>query len=391
MEKGGMRVVLLNGIPDSNPLEKSEWERVDAVVIALKSRSSASEKAVEDTLKAANWLKAHGAEHYYIKYCSTFDSTKNGNIGPVCDAMLEWMGEKYTILCPSLPVNGRTVKDGCLYVENVPLSESHMRYHPLNPMTDSRIKNLMEAQSRYHVCEIGRNYEIKEKADGQNQKHFYLVPDYETEEDGEAIAEAFRDIKLFTGGSGLPESLARIYTGGCKGEDSDFTTEAEGRTLILAGSCSKMTLEQIEEFQQTGQPSYRIEPSQLLEGKQSLDEFKGYIEKSDGNVLIYSSDTVTHIQNNSFRQREVSDVLEQALSELALFAIKAGIDKIIVAGGETSGAVMLRLNYKMFHIGKSVAPGVPVLIPFNRPKLHIVLKSGNFGKRDFFVETVKRM
>ena len=391
LEKGGLRVILSNGIPDSKSLKEEELERADAVVIALKSRALEAETAVAAVLEAAEWLKAHGAERYYIKYCSTFDSTKDGNIGPVCDAMLQWTGEPYTVLCPSLPINGRTVKDGCLYVKGVPLAESHMRYHPLNPMTDSRIKNLMDAQSRYPSFETGKNYDVEELLRERKEQHFYLIPDYETEKDGEAIAEAFKDRRLFTGGSGLLEALARLYTSGGRAHESHAPENSDEKALILAGSCSKATLDQIAAFRQTGRSSYKIEPDQLLEGKQSLDELKNFIKYTDGTVLIYSSDTTEHIKDYSHSQREISEILEQTLSDLALYAAENGINKLVVAGGETSGAVMLKLGYRIFHIGKSMAPGVPVLLPVNRPKLRIVLKSGNFGGQNFFVEAVSRM
>ena len=238
LQKAGLQTILLNGVPEQG-LGMNEY---DAIVIALKTRTEPAGEAVEHTMEAVKWLEQHGAAQYYLKYCSTFDSTKEGNIGPVLDAVLEYLEETYTVLCPSLPVNGRTVKDGHLYVNGVPLDESPMKDHPLTPMWDSRIKHLMEAQSKYKCIELNGEqlkednidaYLLKEK---EGQKHFYVIPDYETEEDAKRIVSLFGNKKVLSGGSGILQYLAR---GNKKG-------------IVLAGSCSQATLTQIETYKKAG-------------------------------------------------------------------------------------------------------------------------------------------
>ena len=208
LQKGGMRVVLVNGVP-REPGKGGLAEAVDGVVIALKSRALPPGEAVDQTLVAARWLREAGAEQIYVKYCSTFDSTEKGNIGPVCDRLLEWTGQRFTLLCPSLPANGRTVKNGILYVNGTPLAESPMSRHPVNPMKKSRIRDLMEGQSRYPCYETGAG--CGGVAEGELPEHYYLVPDYETQKDGQAIARRFGDLGLLTGGSGLCEALAEYH------------------------------------------------------------------------------------------------------------------------------------------------------------------------------------
>lgn len=235
LRRQGMKTVLFNGLP-----EEKLPENCDAIVVALKSRTAPVKEAVNDSIQALKWMKAQGAAQLYIKYCSTFDSTKEGNIGPICDAALDHLREPFTILCPALPVNGRTVKEGKLYVQGIPLDESPMKDHPLTPMWSSEIRELMEAQSRYHVfVEKDTKWEIPDTTD-----HYYLVPDYVTEEDGRKIVEQFGNLKLLTGGSGIAEELARMLLKKKRAVDDEKL-----HSLLLAGSCSVMTRKQIENYQ----------------------------------------------------------------------------------------------------------------------------------------------
>ena len=212
--KGGMSVQLFNGIPAKG---SRVGEGIQAIVIALKSRTQDTEEAVADTLRALGWLKEQGVERFYLKYCSTFDSTPKGNIGPAADAAMEFLGVSYTILCPALPVNGRVVMKGELYVGGVPLHESPMKNHPLTPMWDARIANLMKPQSKYSCVELWKEQmdrpadEIRAILSDQadTQEHYYVIPDYQDMEDGERIVELFGDLALLTGGSGILEPLAK--------------------------------------------------------------------------------------------------------------------------------------------------------------------------------------
>ena len=389
--KGGLRTVLFNGIP-----EKAEQLRdVDAAVIALKTRTQETAAAAADSLAAAKWLRAQGAEQLYSKYCSTFDSTDKGNIGPIADALLELTDSRYTLLVPSLPANGRTVRGGCLYVNGVPLAESSMRNHPLTPMRRSRLAELMEKQSRYGCLELTREDLARDggaakiAAFAAGREHFYLVPDYETDEDAAMLVESFGELPLLTGGSGLLEELARHHAGG--GTAAGSLPGIDGRALVLAGSCSTATLAQIHYFQRHGGSSLRLDPAKLLDGSQTMADIWSYVV-GQGNqpILLYSSADAAYL--DSIRDTSLtaySQVLEQTMARLAGWAVRGGFTRIIVAGGETSGAVTKGLGFTAYRIGSSAAPGVPVMMPCAAPELRLVLKSGNFGQEDFFARALK--
>lgn len=391
--RGGMSVQLFNGIPSE---ESRMITDVQAVVIALKSRTQKTEEAVSDTIQAFKWMEQRGVKQFYLKYCSTFDSTPEGNIGPAADAAMELLKVPYTILCPALPVNGRTVEQGKLYVNGVLLQESPMKNHPLTPMWDCRIANLMEPQSKYESRELWKTQlyqteEVKRVLSFSEQTPpFYVIPDYGEDADGVRIADLFGDLRLLTGGSGLLEPLARRL---CKDEreQKKVDVRAEGSALLLAGSCSKATLEQIRHFKELGGLTYQINPLAMLAGKESVEDAWAFVEKHMGqSVLIYSSDTAEHVKEvQQAGHLLVADMLEQAAAELADRAVKKGICRIIVAGGETSGAVTKRLSFTSYQIGESVAPGVPVMIPVENDTIRLVLKSGNFGGKDFFEKVLK--
>lgn len=392
LAKGGMSVLLTNGVPEHEPRE------TEAVVIALKSRTQEKEAAVSDSLAALKWLEARGAKQFYIKYCSTFDSTPQGNIGPIADAAMEYLGARYTVLCPGLPANGRTVSQGRLYVNGVPLDESHMKNHPLTPMWDSRIAELMRPQSRYGCMELHKDElslpdaEIYEKIKkfGEGREHFYVIPDHETDEDGERIAWLFGGLALLTGGSGILEPLAKIAS-----RDGHYAPShvhgTDGRAILLAGSCSKATLGQIKHFIENGGRSYKVDPVAMLEGRDNIENiWKFAAAEPDVPTLIYSSDTSDNVKEaQTFGQEAVASLLENTMAELAKRALNAGYRRIIVAGGETSGAVTRGLGFSAFHIGRSVAPGVPVMTPYGVPDVRLVLKSGNFGQEDFFERALR--
>lgn len=416
LQKGGMRVMLVNGVP-RNPGKGGLAEGVDGVVIALKSRALPPGEAVDQTLLAARWLREAGAEQMYVKYCSTFDSTEKGNIGPVCDRLLEWTGQRFTLLCPSLPANGRTVKKGILYVDGTPLAESPMSRHPVNPMKKSRIRDLMESQSRYPCYETGAG--CAGAAEGELPEHYYLVPDYETRKDGQTIAGKFGDLGLLTGGSGLCEALAEYHVekrggrerqgdsnrerqenqevsrgrqenqGDSRGwpEDGTATGREQKKLLILAGSCSAATRRQIEAWKQAGGSCLRIDPRQLLEDFSVLEQAKRRIREMEGELLVYSAPAAGGEAGEESRaagQGELSAVLDRAFSGLALYGRSCGCKRLVVAGGETSGAVTRALGYQAFYVRDSIAPGVPVLVPAEDRSMALVLKSGNFGGERFF-------
>lgn len=378
-------MVLFNGIPQQHPKLRKE---AGAIVIALKSRTAPVEEAVGESLAAFAWLKQMGAAQLYLKYCSTFDSTPEGNIGPVIDAVMEQYGYDRTVLCPALPVNGRTVKNGILYVNGVPLGESAMRNHPLTPMRQSRLAQLMKPQGRHRCVEIEAGGEMPEVAG-----KYYLIPDYYEEEHGDWIAERFGDLPFLTGGSGLVGALGRRYMDRQK-KDPDkadgFYSGTEGKAILLAGSCSAVTLKQIADFERKGYPLCRIHPDELLAGIQNLDQIWQWLLTEGTDGLIYSSAEPEDLRKSQELGRErVASAIEQLLAGLAERAVKSGYTRVIVAGGETSGAVTKALGHDAFYIGPSVAPGVPVMIPVANSNLRLVLKSGNFGQEDFFERALR--
>lgn len=386
---GGMATVLCSGVPGPGFLLPAG---TDAVVIALKSRTQDTPSAVEDSLSAICWLEDWGASHFYVKYCSTFDSTPKGNIGPILDAVLEHLQEKASILCPALPDNGRTVREGILYVNGVPLAESPMKDHPLTPMWESRITKLLAPQSRYEAMELhgsllrgDRQTLLTEMAAfSEGRRGCYFVPDYETNQDAPRLAELFGDWKLLSGGSGLLTALARhLKPGGGKPYPP---SGVPGSALILAGSCSVATHAQTRQFLSQGGRALRLEDDLLLSGVQTPEalwtEAKG---QAANPPLIYAYETPEGLMEKRNPQgKALSALIEQVLSQVAHLAVTDGVKRLIVAGGETSGAVTKALGFTAFQIGKSIAPGVPILIPLERPDIRLVLKSGNFGQEDFF-------
>ena len=386
LRAAGLNTLLLSGVPRAEMEEEC-----DAVVIALKSRSAPVSQAVSESLEAFRWMERAGAQKLYFKYCSTFDSTPAGNIGPVADRMLEELGQPYTLLCPALPVNGRTVREGVLYVKGVPLAQSPMKDHPLNPMWASEIPSLMAPQSAYPCRAVSRREwqegqledilaECRKQAD-----HFYLVPDQETEEDARGLMARFGGLRFLTGGSGLMEAIAADCPR--TGAGSVPAQGAQGPAILLSGSCSRATQRQILRYRQE-HPSCALWAEKLLDGRQSYEELWAfYQEHQEQAPLFYSagaSEPLMQGEEESRRDRWAAAVLERTLARLAQDALTQGARRLIVAGGETSGAVARQLGFEGYRIGDSVAPGVPVMVPLGSPQVRVVYKSGNFGEADFF-------
>ncbi|WP_333651962.1 3-oxo-tetronate kinase [Lacrimispora sp.] len=396
----GVSTILYNGIPDP----ATDVHEAEAAVIALKCRTQEAAGAVSDVIKAFRFLKKSGAGQLYYKYCSTFDSTEQGNIGPVLDALLEEFDIPFTLLCPSLPINQRVVKEGILYAGGKPLAETHMRNHPLTPMRQSRVKTLMEMQSRYPVFELGVEQLIGRQEDLNTyiqelmraHSHFYLVPDYYDQNHGYRIVELFGKLTLLSGGSGLMEPVGAALASENKVTKRKKVPEKNGysgQAILLAGSCSDMTLRQINDFKSKGGIAYQLHPLVLLNGSQTFLDVQDFLTKhQEVPVLIYSSAEPDEVKRVKATGEEgVARLLESTMSEVAAYALGVGRTKIIVAGGETSGAVTKRLGFSSYHIGKSVAPGVPIMIPLQNEAIRLVLKSGNFGQENFFWQTLKEI
>jgi len=391
---GGARVMLFTRVEDTQPIPRD----IDAAVVAGKFRSIPPSQAVEQTEKTAAWLIDNGFRQLYYKYCSTFDSMPTGNIGPVSDALLRIQGCGYTVLCPALPVNGRTVKNGRLFVHGTPLDESPMKDHPLNPMWSSEIPMLMEKQSPHPCIVVSEERLSASRAQMEaflarlstQYSQFYLVPDCENDSHAEKILEHFGDSQLLTGGSGLAAPLGRRAASHSGTKESRLFPASKPGVLLLAGSCSPATLEQIAAYRETGGFSVQVDPQKLMSGEQTAESLWQQVSpRVWKGSLVYSSSAEAASRLQADKDNGAAKCIENAFACLARIARDHGVARIIVAGGETSGAVTQALGYSIYHIGESVAPGVPVLIPASHPQSRLVLKSGNFGQPDFFREAVR--
>lgn len=386
LRNSGNKVVLYTDIPTKIEVD------CDAIVVAEKIRSVDVNVAVDRVSKCLDFFENNNINRFYYKYCSTFDSTPKGNIGPILDYILERTNEKYTILCPSLPINKRKVKDGILYVDNVPLAESPLKDHPLNPMWDSYIPNLMKDQSKYpcyclSIEDMCNEEVFNEKMDLWNSnEHYYIIPDYMSDDDSQIIYDKFENLKVLSGGSALLSNMKNKYDNHvCSNDD------IKQKAIILCGSCSKMTGIQVKDFKNKKNCYYTINSMELLGGKiQPCDIFEFIKNNLPSPSLIYSDGCEIVLEKDRKDFDKISQLMEVCLSDLSLLAKENGFNKIIVAGGETSGAVVLKLGYSGFYVGDSVAPGVPVLQPIEDPNMKIILKSGNFGDEEFFTKALEK-
>jgi 3-dehydrotetronate 4-kinase len=391
----GMATVQLIGVP----ADEVDPGDAQAVVVALKSRTIPAAEAVEQSLAALAWLRARGAEQILFKYCSTFDSTERGNIGPVSEALLEALGAGFTIACPALPENGRSVYLGHLFVGEQLLSDSHMRHHPLTPMTDSNLVRVLQRQSTAAVGLVP--YPVVERGPDAIRGHFealrgegvrQAIADAVSERHLLALGAASADLALITGGSGiamgLPENFRR--QGLLAGERADTLPHIRGLEAILAGSCSTATLGQIARHRAAGRPAFVLDPIGLADGGDDVARALAFAKKhlGDGPVLISSSaapEEVAKVHERLGRERAGAAV-EDAMAAIAQGLVDQGVRRLVVAGGETAGAVVGALGISGLRIGPTIDPGVPWTTSLGEPPLALALKSGNFGAPDFFIK-----
>ena len=396
LTRGGMRTVQVMGVPD----DPDRYAEFDAVVIALKSRTNPVDEAIEWSLKSCDVLLGAGAHQIIFKYCSTFDSTDKGNIGPVSEALMNKLGGDLAVVCPAFPTNKRTIFQGHLFVGDMLLSDSPMKDHPLTPMRDSNLVNVMQRQTSMKTGLVA-NDSVDQGADAikaafddaKSRGEKFVVVDAISDRHLMSIGEAIADHKLITGGSGialgLPENYAR--QGLLKKSDATKPMQAKaGRSLILSGSCSEATRGQVAKAVLAGMPALRVDALDLAAGKTSPEELVTFATEQEGDspVLIYSSDTpdvVATVQEQLGREAAGS-IVENALSETAQTLVKQGFTRIIVAGGETSGAVVNGLGVNAIEIGPEIDPGVPWTRSLDDDGLVLALKSGNFGAEDFFMK-----
>ena len=396
----GLRVVQTIGVPP----ESLALPDVDAVVVALKSRSIPAAEAVRQSLEANRWLRTRGAAHVLFKICSTFDSTDAGNIGPVSDALRDAAGGGgITLVNPGFPGTGRRVFQGHLFVHDQPLNESPLKDHPLNPMHDANLVRVLARQSRAPVGLVPLQV-VEQGADAVRAAFAKLpegaaIVDAVNDQHFEILGQVALDRPVSTGASGLGIGLARALRrlDSVAEHAADTGGTPPGRfAAILAGSCSKATLEQIAVAEQS-MPVLRLDVEKLLAGRDEAAAALAWARDrlGDGPVLIASSNTPAEVAALQKRHggAAVGEAIEAALAEIAAGLVDAGVGRLVVAGGETSGAVVNRLGLQGFLIGAEIAPGVPALRVIGRAHagLGIALKSGNFGGPDFFPRALDRL
>ena len=398
----GMRTVQLIDVPAAD-LPPPDAE---AVVIALKSRTIPAKDAVAMSLAALAWLRRAGTRQILFKYCSTFDSTDAGNIGPVAEALLDALGEGFTLFCPAFPEVGRTIFKGYLFVGDMLLSESGMRDHPLTPMRDSSLVRVLQRQSRGrvglvpHATVAEGAAAIRAAFAALRQGGFrHAIVDAVADADLEAIGEAAADLALITGGSGIALGLpANFRRAGLLGEGggADALPAIDGAAAVLSGSCSEATQAQVAYMRERA-PLFTIDPIAASQGRDIAEEALAWAAGRLGQQLILISATappesVAAAQQRLGRER-AGALVEGILATVARGLVAAGVRRLVVAGGETAGAVVQALGVSGLRIGRQIDPGVPWTVslprsPGEKP-LALALKSGNFGAPDFFLRAFR--
>lgn len=397
--RGGLSVVQTIGPPEPD----FDFGDANAVVVALKTRSIPAKEAEEQSLAALRALQAASVSKIQFKYCSTFDSTPDGNIGPVSEALAEELGCDAIVHIPSLPINGRTVFKGHLFVGDALLNESGMQNHPLNPMTEANLQRWLKAQVSGEVtlvdhATLAQGAEHVRAVLTELNTTTHVIGDAIDDDDLGIWSEVLEKFSFFAGGSGLAKPLAMRLTAShnlVSSEPDEFRLDGEGNTLILSGSCSNATLAQIEAFRCSRNTILQIDPIDLDTGavSASLVADKASEALKNGPVLIHGSANPEEVDRAQklLGEERAGALVEDALSDLAAtLAPHPSVARIVVAGGETSGAVVSRLGAVALRIGAEIDPGVPwtlALNPIGKPIIPIALKSGNFGSEDFFLRT----
>lgn len=395
--EGGLATAQYAGVP-TLPASPD----VQAGVVSLKSRSAPVESAVEESLNALAWLLEQGSQQIVFKYCSTFDSTPDGNIGPVADALAAALNTTGVIVCPAFPTTGRTVYQGHLFVDDVLLSESGMRHHPITPMTDPDLRRWLGLQTNSSIghlplSTVNNGPASIRSALSQNSSTF-VVADAVRDQDLLALGEALEGAPLVTGGSGIALGLPRNFMR--SGAVKSFSASAKGTNgpeAILAGSCSGATRRQVD-VHARNHPSLAIDVPRVMTGEFTSADLVGFIERNVGQApLAYSSGTPKEVGDIQaiYGREAVAEALDNLFAETARILLRQGYRRIVVAGGETSGAVARAVaNEKRspdMRIGPEIDPGVPVLSVGQDSPVSLALKSGNFGSPDFFAKALRTM
>ncbi|WP_052866517.1 3-oxo-tetronate kinase [Streptomyces niger] len=393
--RAGMRVVQLIDVP---PAGDGRAVDADAVVIALKSRTVPAADAVEASLRALAWLRSAGAEQIYFKYCSTFDSTPAGNIGPVTEALMDALDTDFTVATPAFPDNGRTVFKGHLFVGDVLLSESGMRHHPLTPMTDSNLVAVLGAQTGRPVGLIDHTA-VADSPEAVRDRIGALraagcgvaVVDAVSNDDLLRLGAAVEGLPLVTAGSGLAIGLPANW-GFEPSRAAAQLPPAGGHAAVVSGSVSAATNRQVDAFLRTGRPAFGVDPLRIAAGEDVAGQALGFAAAhlAGGPVLVHSTEAPEAVRSVQRRlgAAEAGELVERTLARVAQGLVEHGVRRLVVAGGESSGAVVQALGITGLRIGPQIDPGVPwcaATLP-DGETLHLALKSGNFGGPDFFTD-----
>ena len=391
LDLNGLSTLLCNGVPTELPPTET-----GALVVSLKIRSCPPRQAVLEALEALAFLQRCGCTHFYYKYCSTFDSTREGNIGPVVDALMEALEVRTTIICPALPVNKRTVYQGYLFVGENLLQDSSMKDHPITPMRDSKLARLMQGQcsgTTTHIYHqdilLGASHIQSLIAHAEGAGYSYVVTDILTDTDLQQLASAVLPMRLVTGGSGLAPALAQAYNAGGYGRPlaAGLATPIRYKGVVIAGSCSQMTNQQVARYLENA-AGLSVDIERCLYDQTYVQETAGWALDHMQDTyapLVYSTRTPAGLAEIKARYpaMDVAQRIEGFFADIAVRLAHNGVRNFIIAGGETSGVVVQALQVSAFYIGNQIDPGVSWVISVGG-EFNLALKSGNFGSVDFF-------
>lgn len=388
LTKYGMRCAQYVGVPNTPAASD-----VDAGIVALKSRSIPVDEAIRLSLETLKWLKAQGCQQFLFKYCSTFDSTPEGNIGPVAEALADALGARKVLVCPAFPATGRSVYQGHLFVGDKLLSQSGMENHPLTPMSDPDIRRWLGHQISGTVGHVA-SATVSKGADAVRAAleeqdaagHRLIVADAIDDADLATLGQAAAGLPLLTGGSGIAIGLPEVFrrAGALSGKPGTWTG-MRGRGAILSGSCSIATRKQVALHAQSN-PAREVTADEVMSGAVTATDLADWALSQDGLPLVYTSadpEIVRAAQDKHGRDVSAT-AIENLFAETARLLVAGGVTRLVTAGGETSGAVVEGLSLTTLEIGPEIDPGVPVMRA--GPNLVVALKSGNFGAPDFFTK-----
>ena len=395
--RAGMRTVQMIGVP-AQPLPEVDGAGLDAVVVALKSRTVPAAEAVAAALAALKWLQRAGCRQFMFKYCSTFDSTDAGNIGPVLDALMYSLATDFTIACPAFPENGRTLFQGHLFVGGKLLNESGMQEHPLTPMHDANLVRVLQRQTARRVGLIdqatvagGAAAIALEITRLRSQSVGMAIVDAISNADLLQIGAACADLPLLSGGSGIALGLPQNFRAAgllAQSHVADALPPTPGLQAIVSGSCSSATQSQVAHWRAAGRPAFAIDPLRLAAGEDLVAAALDWAAPLlvSGPVLVYATADASSVKaaQTALGVEQAGMLVETALAAIALGLINRGVQQLIVAGGETSGAVVNALGVGGLRIGAQIDPGVPWTASLGEQPVALALKSGNFGSIDFF-------